>query len=692
MQEIALVRGGFCISTQYINTDTKLLWQCYKLHQWEATPYHIKNRKSWCPLCAKNAKLDIETCRDLATERDGKCLSESYTNNQTKLKWQCISKHTWEASLSSIKGGQWCPDCSGSRKASVDSIKDIIKNKGGEYLSHNGNNARDRFEVKCDQDHIWNPTKSALLNGNWCPHCAKCARHDISFLRKTAKERGGKLLSSKYTNNRDKLDWRCAEGHEWNSRVSSILTGTWCPSCSSGLGERITREFFEQIFNHSFPKSYPQWLVNGKGNRCELDGYSKAISLAFEHQGDQHYSIVYPFVKNQEELTQRRLDDKDKNLSCKNNGVLLISVPSVPSRLKISELKKYIYEQCNLNNFKVPNNFHEIDVDHNKAYSTPNSSIEFEAIIRKAESHGGECLSRLFVSAKSKLDFICAKGHEWSATADSVKRGSWCLECGKVKAANSRRTSIGVIKELAKQKNGECLTEEYEFHEQKLLWRCEKGHQWKTTYSNVRSGSWCHQCAGNTKKSLQDLVAIATSKGGTCLTKHYENNKTRVELRCKNGHEWETGAKNIFRGDWCGRCQKIINEQKIRNKNFENAREIASQRNGLCLSKEYLGNHEKLTWMCQEKHQWDASYYSVKAGAWCGKCSAITAGSKRKLTIRDMQQLAQLKNGVCLSTKYINARTHLTWQCEKKHVWEAVPYNIKSGRWCPACAGRNKGR
>ena len=38
MQEIAEERGGRCLSGNYINNKTPLLWQCDTKHEWEATP------------------------------------------------------------------------------------------------------------------------------------------------------------------------------------------------------------------------------------------------------------------------------------------------------------------------------------------------------------------------------------------------------------------------------------------------------------------------------------------------------------------------------------------------------------------------------------------------------------------------------------------------------------------------------
>src|ERR1700688_2340802 len=50
-----------------------------------------------------------------------------------------------------------------------------------------------------------------------------------------------------------------------------------------------------------------------------------------------------------------------------------------------------------------------------------------------------------------------------------------------------------------------------------------------------------------------------------------------------------------------------------------------------------------------------------------------------------MQNLALSRDGKCLSTIYINARNKLLWKCKFGHQWEAVPYAIKAGGWCPQC-------
>lgn len=50
---------------------------------------------------------------------------------------------------------------------------------------------------------------------------------------------------------------------------------------------------------------------------------------------------------------------------------------------------------------------------------------------------------------------------------------------------------------------------------------------------------------------------------------------------------------------------------------------------------------------------------------------------KGLLFLNDLQTIAKLNRGVCLSKEYINNLTHLLWRCNKGHTWEATPSSIK---------------
>lgn len=49
---------------------------------------------------------------EIAKKLDGKCLSEKYINNRTKMHWECKMGHDWYARLDDIKNKNvWCQEC-----------------------------------------------------------------------------------------------------------------------------------------------------------------------------------------------------------------------------------------------------------------------------------------------------------------------------------------------------------------------------------------------------------------------------------------------------------------------------------------------------------------------------------------------------------------------------------------------------
>jgi hypothetical protein len=63
----------------------------------------------------------------------------------------------------------------------------------------------------------------------------------------------------------------------------------------------------------------------------------------------------------------------------------------------------------------------------------------------------------------------------------------------------------------------------------------------------------------------------------------------------------------------------------------------------------------------------------------------------QKIYKRRYARISCKEGGNCLSKEYVNMHTKLKWQCEKGHIWEAKPTNIKNkSNWCKKCAGNEK--
>ena len=155
------------------------------------------------------ARLTIEAMRATAEARGGSCLSPVYANSTAALFWRCAQGHEWSSTAAIVCAGHWCPKCG------------VIE--------------RGR--------------KSRLTSD------------DLSAF---AAARGGVCLStSGYTDLSSVLLWRCAEGHEWSSKIKNVRGDLWCPQCAAKARAEKQKLALEQM----------QALAAAKGGACLSTSY-----------------------------------------------------------------------------------------------------------------------------------------------------------------------------------------------------------------------------------------------------------------------------------------------------------------------------------------------------------------------------------------------------------------------------------
>jgi hypothetical protein len=180
-----------------------------------------------------------------------------------------------------------------------------------------------------------------------------------------------------------------------------------------------------------------------------------------------------------------------------------------------------------------------------------------------AARRGGECLSWAYRSANELLEWRCAKGHVWSASAAHVKRGSWCPICAK--SSKSPSHTIEEMRALAEAMGGTCLSTEYE-PGLVLVWRCKNGHEWHAKGSAIVRGHWCQACAAAERKgkpigtsghlNIETARSIAKEHGGECVSTMYIGGQGKMQWRCAKGHVWDARFQEVARGTWCPTCAR----------------------------------------------------------------------------------------------------------------------------------------
>jgi len=499
----------------------------------------------------------ILEAQKLATDRGGFCLSSDYLNNNTKLRWQCAKGHEWEAVPTSISRGSWCPICAGKLPPTqaLAELRQAALQKGGALLSDRYAGAKGKLRWKCADGHEWEATSTGIKQGSWCPVCGGSQPLTLADCQAAAKTLGGECLSAKYINSHTPLLWRCADGHEWEASPTHVRDGHWCPNCSVGISERICRALFEYTTGVLFPKRRPTWLKNESGNWMELDGYAESLGLAFEYHGQQHYEQSTFFHRDEAAFRQRIRDDTMKRTLCKENGVTLIEVPytikhhdlqsfllkelrALPNSAIIRTTKDVNLGDLGVRNFRrldevraiaasrgglclsdfYLNSTHKLRWSCSRGHewdAVPGSvksgswcSIcgDVEAARKRAytiqdmralaKAKGGVCLSPDYHNAKSRLLWRCCQGHEWETQASVIISGHWCPKCEKERLGRKYSLTIEDMRKAAANHGGECLSTSYRSNRSRLSWKCAEGHEWEAIAGSVRRGSWCPVCSG----------------------------------------------------------------------------------------------------------------------------------------------------------------------------------------------------
>jgi|GEM_PF-165133 len=689
MRAIAKERDGKCLSKRY-TIHTKLKWQCKKGHIWETTSHEIKSGY-WCPICghiqaASKRKLTIEEMQEIAKSRGGLCLSKGYNGRKTKLRWRCRKGHEWNADPISVKHGCWCPECAGKKKHTIEEMQELAKGQGGKCLSSIYVNNKTPLKWQCKEGHRWETIPEGIIKGAWCPKCAGVQRLSLEEMQEIAKARGGECLSKKYTNVDTQLKWKCKEGHIWKAIPNNVKKGAWCPVCSQGVSERICRKYFETIFGKKFQKTRPNWLRGTKNHKLELDGYCEELKLAFEYQGVQHYDKV-TFFHTKKAFEQRKKDDEIKKKTCASRGIALILVPYT---LEPDKMGEYIVDQCRKKGIHIP---HSIKIPNYKQFDiySPELLKEMQQV---AKERGGKCLSKKYIDSNTKLLWLCMVGHKWHATPAHIKSGKWCPHCWALRRGKAKLLTIEEMQKIAKERGGKCLSKRYVNSNTKLEWQCGARHIWPAIPLHIKGGHWCPICGRQKtgdilRSNIGEMQRVAKERGGKCLSAVYTNSVTKLEWQCKKGHIWTATPSGIGGGAWCPKCAhaKIGFSQRL---TIEEMQKIAKKRGGKCLSSVYTNSETKLKWQCKEGHIWEATPGSVKSGSWCQMCYHINVGIAQRLSIEDVQKIAEKRGGKCLSSVYTNSETKLKWQCKEGHIWEAKPNSVQQGRWCSQCAGTKK--
>jgi hypothetical protein len=192
MRTLAEAKGGRCLSEEFVESTTPLWFECERGHRWQARPRAIRGGH-WCVQCHHDRmRGTLKTMQDLAADRGGRCLSDSYLNGKQPLRWQCAEGHEWEAAARRVLEGHWCPWCQRVRmRLGIERMHALAARRGGRCLSEDYASLQTKLVWQCSLGHTWSTTPATIIRGHWCPYCVRRGRPKIEDLHALAHSLGG---------------------------------------------------------------------------------------------------------------------------------------------------------------------------------------------------------------------------------------------------------------------------------------------------------------------------------------------------------------------------------------------------------------------------------------------------------------------------------------------------------------------
>jgi len=524
-------------------SNARVWWKCGCGHEWQTAVYHRKAGHG-CPRCAAGNIIaganDLETLNlELSTEWDyGKNpgLTPSGVGRYSKAAvwWKCRHGHSWKTTVAKRTRGQGCPYCAGTKAwkgfndlattmPEIAAQWDYEKNNGlipGDVMA--GSNARVWW--KCEQGHSWQAAVYSRKAGSGCPYCAGNAvlpgYNDLQtrmpgLIREWDFERNTKISPDMVAPNaKQKIWWRCSQGHSWQATVYSRTSGKGCPYCA---GKKVLTGFND--LSTVNPTLAAEWDDRRNGTLTPKEVTASSHRTVWWMDGIGH-------------SWKARVANRSQGCGC----------PYCAGR-------------------QVLPGFNDL------ATLNPALAAEWDF-----EKNGNLTPFMVTIQSKRSVGWKCAKGHRWKAMVSNRSRCGcpYCANRRVMVGYNDLRTLHPELpEEWDYEKNNRLKPEDVTYRSRrKVWWKCRNGHSWKAEIYERHKGIGCPYCGGY--KAFPGFNDLRTSSPWLADEWDYERNapllpdeilpftNRKVWWKCKNGHHWRSNVNSRQKGAGCPYCIGLL--------------------------------------------------------------------------------------------------------------------------------------
>jgi very-short-patch-repair endonuclease/ribosomal protein S27AE len=232
-----------------------------------------------------------------------------------------------------------------------------------------------------------------------------------------------------------------------------------------------------------------------------------------------------------------------------------------------------------------------------------------------------------------------------------------------------------------------------------LQLRCKNdGYNWVVTYNSfINHNTGCPRCGGKLKLTQEEANRKVLQK---CKERNYEliekfiyeNNKTKLHIRCNNdNHEWFVTYNDFINSNngcsKCGRSLKLTQEevekkilQKCKERNYELVENFV-----------YKNNMTRLRLRCKnDGYNWIVTYNSfINQNCGCLKCSGSLKKTQQEAEENISNKCKEKNYELIDKFIYENNKTKIHLKCNKDgYEWKTTYRDFINGDYgCLRCTG-----
>lgn len=173
------------------------------------------------------------------------------------------------------------------------------------------------------------------------------------------------------------------------------------------------------------------------------------------------------------------------------------------------------------------------------------------------------------------------------------------------------------------------------------------------------------------------LKSIAVSAGWTMISIIYINVKTKIKLKCPNGHIVDRVPGEFKRIQSCPECEPKKHKSKA-----EYREEFFSllNKDGYKLKSEYITGNQHVTVICASNHEYDIKPNEFRRNIRCVKCYHQPSEDVKEMF---MSEIADSR--YTLISPYVKSLEHVTLKCPEGHDYKVTPRRFMEGTRCTTC-------